>query len=78
MLKGGDSLLLFQLKVTSANYFKISITDSNEPATDTSKDDFPQKAGIIFSMALHHGTISENVPKQGTSKMSVCVWGGGV
>lgn len=40
------------LKVTSANYFKISIKDSKEPIMDTSEYDFPQKE-IIFSMVFY-------------------------
>ena len=62
------------LKVTSANYFKISIKDSKEPIMDTSEHDFPQKE-IIFSMVyLHHLTIAERCLKQGTSKIRLGIW----
>ena len=38
------------LKVTSANYFKISITDSKKPIMDISEYDFPQKEIFLFSL----------------------------
>lgn len=43
---------------------------------DTSKYDFPQKAGIIFSMAFTSSYHFRECPKQGTTKIRGVRWGG--